>query len=318
MAANGTCVVCEGSLQRGKRAKEHVIPVWLQDDLGVARSTVKSKVIGLPDSVYDFRVNVPQPPMALKKDRQHHFPKLLAGNYCSECNNGWMSILEEETKPVLRRLLADPLATDVTQAEWLTIARWLLKTAFASEQSHSVGMVIVPPSHVRLVRDGKLPGGSAVFLSKSVCDRPDPFTWVNRDWVSTIGHRIDRRRVFEAAGRSYKATFHLRQLILTFAFVPPVLGLRVSAGLELVRAVFDNGVGIDWIPWSVSLPPGAEVGFFQPMSLLLSPGRYHIRRNESAGSYEHEDLVTDAVAERVKRVLQTLPPRPRRSGSPGR
>jgi hypothetical protein len=59
-------------------------------------------------------------------------PRLRVKRLCKDCNNGWMSRLENEAKPVLESILDDKLKTIDASAQ-LTIARWAVKTAMVLE-----------------------------------------------------------------------------------------------------------------------------------------------------------------------------------------
>src|SRR5256885_10757883 len=46
---------------------------------------------------------------------------------CKRCNNGWMSVLEEKAKPILKPLMRGEAST-ITTDQKLWIARWTIKT----------------------------------------------------------------------------------------------------------------------------------------------------------------------------------------------
>lgn len=50
-------------------------------------------------------------------------PKLQVRRLCPSCNNGWMSKLENEAKPVLESILDDKLK-DIDASAQSTVARW--------------------------------------------------------------------------------------------------------------------------------------------------------------------------------------------------
>src|SRR5690349_7249775 len=62
------------------------------------------------------------------------------GNVCSNCNNGWMSRLEEDVKPILMpMMLGNPVTLTATQQERITT--WMTKTAMMYE-SMATGEVL--------------------------------------------------------------------------------------------------------------------------------------------------------------------------------
>jgi hypothetical protein len=79
---------------------------------------------------------------------------------CTDCNNGWMSHLEETTKPILLGLIKGgrPLSA-LEEEERRILARWAGKTAII--ESHSVGAESpVDPEFLRWMRqrDDNVPG----------------------------------------------------------------------------------------------------------------------------------------------------------------
>jgi hypothetical protein len=59
-------------------------------------------------------------------------PKLQVKWLCASCNNGWMSRLEDETKPILESIFNDKLKA-IDTLDQLTLARWAVKTAMVLE-----------------------------------------------------------------------------------------------------------------------------------------------------------------------------------------
>jgi hypothetical protein len=92
------CVICGGSLEGKNRAKEHVVPDWLQKEFGFADDRADPRLLGPRHAVAGFDVNAPAEPIVLKRERRHSYQSLLAGNICADCNNGWMSQLEVEAQ----------------------------------------------------------------------------------------------------------------------------------------------------------------------------------------------------------------------------
>ncbi len=83
-------------------------------------------------------------------------------SFCRDCNNGWMSQLEERAKPLLKpMILGHP--TGLTHAEQLIVATWATKSAMALETTFrndrmfdvgecaTVRLLDRPPAHVLVV-----------------------------------------------------------------------------------------------------------------------------------------------------------------------
>jgi hypothetical protein len=97
-----TCIFCNNP----SGSREHVWPKWILErkDLGPFRL----KIGNGQEKVIDVELQVK--------------------TVCGKCNNGWMSDLEAEAKPILEQMFDDkPISLDQKQQE--IIARWLMKTA---------------------------------------------------------------------------------------------------------------------------------------------------------------------------------------------
>jgi len=122
MGFGKTCIFC-GMDMSGKRAVEHIVPQWLIDHLDVRRKEIAP-------ALHEAETGM------LVGRRQHTVSRFLAGSVCATCNNGWMSTLEIEAKPILTRLVRDPTQlVKLTETERRTISRWAVKTIGALNRS---------------------------------------------------------------------------------------------------------------------------------------------------------------------------------------
>ncbi len=133
------------------RAKEHVIPQWLSKCLDIRGETVQP-------------VRVEVSTGKLIDHRLHPLTKFVAGAVCTACNNGWMSTLEGQAKPILKNLMAQPMELrNLAPAQACLVARWTMKTGFCLNRSSTHGSFAdeiarpVPDAHLQMVRLGKLP-----------------------------------------------------------------------------------------------------------------------------------------------------------------
>jgi hypothetical protein len=186
-----------------------VIPQWLQNHLGIAEE--------------DLQPSHFQPDGKLLSTRTHPLKSLVTGQVCARCNNGWMSQLEEQARPLLVPLIdASREVVDLTEDERAILGRWTLKTAAvlnAGSNFHSN----VPPNHFRaLYRRGRLPPkgvkifgqqhhGTSIFswtqgsVWKLVADDSGPIAEYTTDYVNA---------------NSYKITLLLGKLLLLAAYWP--------------------------------------------------------------------------------------------------
>ncbi len=117
---------------------------------------------------------------------------------CRACNNGWMSVLEGEAKPVIEALLDDQI-TSITADQQTILARWSLKSAmvfeglrgdaewFYDQEDRSVvatGAVSVSRTNVWLAKCVDLPSIHCIFSDMADAPHPQPATV--RGYVTTM------------------------------------------------------------------------------------------------------------------------------------
>lgn len=146
------CICCSRALT--ERAKEHVVPLWLQRHLQSRKELLRqySAIEGEADElVSTFSTD-----------------SLVEGRFCKDCNGGWMSNLEDQTKPTLIGLIGETREIPtLTYGERLTVSRWALKTAVVL--THSVkDAPRMDLGHLCFIRDHPLgmPPTSAVFAGR--------------------------------------------------------------------------------------------------------------------------------------------------------
>jgi hypothetical protein len=95
------CIFCG---RAARRSNEHVVPLWLQDWLGIKQSEFVSR-----ENIFETQGPVfpgePLPSMSSKIHRSHAHKSLVYGSVCRSCNNGWMSRLEDAVRPTLFGLI---------------------------------------------------------------------------------------------------------------------------------------------------------------------------------------------------------------------
>lgn len=115
MADRRTCRGC-GVDMRGTATREHILPQWLHP------------YIELPGVNLNHRA-VDEEGVTLL--RSHDLRNFTFKSICSSCNNGWMSRLEADVKPLLLPLIEGRRsAGSLAEAEITLLARWAFKTAF--------------------------------------------------------------------------------------------------------------------------------------------------------------------------------------------
>lgn len=91
-------------------------------------------------------------------------PEVTVGCVCQTCNNGWMSNLEVEAKPVLASSIND-LALSLSPADQTTLSRWSMKTAMVFE-TISGKNCYSPDEQQELRSSGALPVETFVWLGR--------------------------------------------------------------------------------------------------------------------------------------------------------
>src|SRR5579863_2892239 len=110
------CIFCN-DLLTGVRAREHAIPQWLQEHLGI---TEEQLLLAVAQSTDD----------SVLESRKQSTSNFVEGRVCERCNNGWMSRLETEAMDVLKPLIAGTASLlSVSDATRTILAKWATKTA---------------------------------------------------------------------------------------------------------------------------------------------------------------------------------------------
>lgn len=131
MTAKRVCIFC-GS---GGLTREHVLPNWMSKMFapGLTATTTIEKA-GEPTSVY-------------RSALLQHKAKIV----CANCNNGWMSKLEADTKPILSKMLFDLMhGSKLGKYEQELLAFWAQKTVMILALSTGAEYRIPRESHTSL------------------------------------------------------------------------------------------------------------------------------------------------------------------------
>ena len=166
------CIFCH---KKGKRAKEHVWPLWLQKHLGVCsemRQGVHRSLNGQPIS-----------------KRIQSYNSMKYGEICEKCNNGWMSDIESRVKSTLIKAIAsrrvDTPYLDRTESSDLSI--WCFKTVLILNAADNYRSII-PKAHYRYLYDNRtIP--SNVFIDMGVCPWLDALS--SKQTQNLIGNLLD-------------------------------------------------------------------------------------------------------------------------------
>jgi hypothetical protein len=257
------CLFCARRLD--ERAKEHVIPVWLQQHLGITEDQLALIVAETETNRISDR-------------RRLALDQHLEGRICASCNNGWMSSLESETAPLLKSLLSgDKDISFLDLRQRLLFARWAAKTAFMMNSASAFDRR-VPPEHFKeLYRSPKrLPGG--VFVLGQQHRHSEGFNIFQFPSWDLVGLAVpESKEVDDALGTAYKVGFQLGALLVVvgfFAVHPNVLylrhGVHVCLWPLLPRIRWREQAGVDF-PWDHSF--AGLVDFVKDVGLSLESAK---------------------------------------------
>lgn len=102
-------------------------------------------------------------------------PKLIVKRLCSDCNNNWMSRLENEAKPIIESILDDNTKTLDVSAQ-STLALWAVKTAMVLETIDSNRPWFYSDNERRLMYSAQtIPQRTSVWIAKCI-DHPNVYS----------------------------------------------------------------------------------------------------------------------------------------------
>lgn len=219
------CVFCADSLNSENRSKEHVIPQWLLNFLGIREEIIEPTHFSSDGKT--------------QSKRNHTLEGLLAGQVCESCNGGWMSKLEQEAIPILKPLInGERIVVELTDRERQIMGRWTAKTAYALNSSSNY-QKNVPLEHYKFIRTNteSLPNKVSSFAQQHYGTRP--FYWIQSPiWIlHGDSDKLDDIGL-ELTNSSYKIAFQFGKLLLLIAFIP----------IETIYPVLWKGIHVPLIP----------------------------------------------------------------------
>lgn len=238
------CRFCD-TVYGASRAREHVLPGWLLDELGVRQETITPTHFAQDGSAASTRT--------------HRLDELLEGRVCATCNSGWMSEMENQAKPALRALMTlERRVVDLGAEERIVLARWTAKTAFALNSASNYPKNI-PAAHFTALRTAAppLPDRTAVYAQQH--DGEATLYWLQgANWRTAVESESHEAEECKAAAKlSYKISFQFRRLLLTVAWWPdPAWHFLLWRGVHVPLWPHKGRVGWyehDDFPWADSL-----------------------------------------------------------------
>lgn len=253
-----TCSFC-GSTER-PRGKEHVFPAWL-------------RTTGLPTPLSE-----------LGNGRINRLPRTwpgkpfttTVGGVCDACNHGWLSQMEELTKPVLVSLIKG-ISCQLSPSEQAIVACWAWKTALVSmlqvDATAGDGLSGVPRREYGAVRSAwsrREPGARVQVWVGRVGSTAEPSIGVV---PITLPRAPDPSTPLPDG---YVFTVQLGSLIIQgIRYTAPKLTLRLRHLLILER-IWPTTRDLDW-PTESALDDRAAARVRRPNSVSLAYGETALR-----------------------------------------
>jgi hypothetical protein len=209
------CLFCRGRLG-ANRAKEHVVPRWLLEHLGIRKEDLFQAVAKSVDSsITETRVTVGS--------------QFVEGRICEECNSGWMSDLEGQAKDLITPLLDGTRAVfSLSVEERFLLARWAVKTAYVLSYATPLRDP-VPQAHLQQIHGdkAKVPEMVAIFMCQR--EKTREFAYYQRNkWE--VGEAVPTPEPDER----YKIGLEFRRLFLLVAYWPESTSrYLLGAGLHI-------------------------------------------------------------------------------------
>lgn len=152
------CIFCG---QRGKKSKEHIWPVWMHEYLGKEGDGNHVR----ESTTFKNREHIE----GSKLERQGYLFSTKFRVVCRSCNNGWMSQLEEDTKPVLVKLMkGDKLK--LQKADQRLLSRWIAMKVITGEHAEKGLHVTQKDDRLSLKEKGIIPEYFAIYISTHATD----------------------------------------------------------------------------------------------------------------------------------------------------
>jgi hypothetical protein len=214
-AADRGCVFC------GNRplTKEHFLPAWLESyiDAGGEMYVEESDID--PDG--HVRRDAFGRPKMRRGVRKQPPLRRTAKEVCASCNNGWMSRLEQEVKPLLIEFLARrPVSTGGSQQQALT--RWMIKTAMIRAVWDSRNHLFSQDDLDDIRSGRRIPPGWLVFVGIAERDWLSDQIWGVRSRWNDATRRV--------AHEAYQMTLQVGALVMTVVYLAP----QIVAGEFLI------------------------------------------------------------------------------------
>lgn len=234
------CVFCEKLLSTAGRAKEDVIPKWLLKHLGLDKSRDLIASSHLTDTG-----------IQLKTPRIQGSHTILQGGVCASCNNGWMSDLEDQAKPLITKMGIGE-STNLTQKDCEFVSYWIFKTLSLWHLTSNYRKLQSPRDFTYLYLNRTPPPGRHVEIAYAPSEPISAFrTRMSPIKSLLLGSQYDKETIVrEVDQSSYVLTMQIGRLLAQVVGLPSFgAWARADSNQENVYRIFPQ------TPKSISWPP---------------------------------------------------------------
>jgi hypothetical protein len=221
------CIFCQTSLSQVERAKEDVIPKWLLEHLGL------DKRRDLIASSHLSDMGIP-----LQDPRIQGSHTILQGAICRQCNNGWMSDLENQTKPFLTKMtLGEPVI--LGDEDCRILGNWIFKTLALWNITSNYRHLVPEQDFEFLYKHRSVPAGRHIEIAFCPHETTSEFrTRMSPIKMFVIASELDKTAISREVDRSsYVLTMQMGKLLIQVVGLPAVgaWGRADDARLDILR-----------------------------------------------------------------------------------
>jgi hypothetical protein len=213
---------------------------------------------------------------------------LTANVVCGDCNNGWMSRLEDEAKPLLFGMLHGRGRT-LHRGGQLALATWALKTVLVGAHSQAGGGRLFPGRlHRHLYVHQQPPEDVRIWMTTYSGNHPAVYDLYGLDLDDRQDPSRGQRDIYGATVTLGPVAFQIYS-----AEIPELIDIVQGWPWPNVTQIWPYGGSFTWAP-SPALDDGALVAFSHTISdTLLRQGR-RARSRTSSGKGAVRDPGTSA------------------------
>lgn len=199
------CIFCESTITKSNKSKEHVFPIWFLKLINPEFSNFLGK-----------HTTYPNKPEEIFFEGNQDIYSLVLGNVCTECNSGWMSKLEEDTKPILLAVLDDSSPIILTNEQCFVLSKWIFKTVITLNYAINYKKII-PIEHVHnLYKYNLLPINAKIDLAFSHDIGFHQLIGGNKIVILSNGYQDQN----EFIKKIYVITLQFNHLLIRFSWTP--------------------------------------------------------------------------------------------------